>query len=77
MSRSRKTRFNHKPAQKVFVRETPNIPSAEIDGCNTSAKNNQQYTGSYVIGIGQLHKSNAVPVTCNSDAVDIAKMRRN
>jgi hypothetical protein len=34
------------------------------------------YTGTKMIGIGQLHKSNAVPVFCDQDAIDIAKMRR-
>jgi hypothetical protein len=29
-----------------------------------------------MIGIGQLHKSNAVPVFKQEDAADIAKMRR-
>ena len=77
MSRSRKTRFNHRPVQEVFVRETQQYPSADNGGCNTTCKSSQQYTGTYVIGIGQLHKSNAVPVTSNSDAIDIARMRRN
>ena len=34
------------------------------------------YTGDAMIGIGQLHKSNAVPVFKAEDAKDIAKMRR-
>jgi len=29
-----------------------------------------------MIGIGQLHKSNSIPVFQSEDAVDIAKMRR-
>ena len=77
MSRSRKTTFNHKPVQEVYVRETKHYPSADSGGCNTTRKSSQQYTGTYVIGIGQLHKSNAVPVTSSSDATDIARMRRN
>jgi len=35
-----------------------------------------QYTGTAMIGIGQLHKSNSIPVFQSEDAVDIAKMRR-
>jgi hypothetical protein len=34
------------------------------------------YTGDAMIGISTLHKSNAVPVFRQEDAVDIAKMRR-
>jgi hypothetical protein len=34
------------------------------------------YTGDAMIGIGQLHKSNAIPVFSQEDAIDISKMRR-
>lgn len=34
------------------------------------------YTGDAMIGIGQLHKSNAVPIFKAQDAIDISKMRR-
>lgn len=35
-----------------------------------------RYTGTYVKGIGTMHKSNAVPVTDESQMKDIARMRR-
>ena len=35
-----------------------------------------EYTGSKMIGIGQLHKSNAIPVFRSEDIQDIARMRR-
>mgnify|MGYP000014365131 FL=1 len=41
-----------------------------------SSKQPTKYTGTKMLGIGQLHKSNAVPVFCDQDAVDIARMRR-
>jgi hypothetical protein len=34
------------------------------------------YTGDKMLGIGTMHKSNAVPVFSKEDAVDMAKMRR-
>jgi len=34
------------------------------------------YTGNKMIGIGVLHKSNAVPVFSDEEAVEISKMRR-
>ena len=34
------------------------------------------YTGTKIIGIGTLHKSNAVPVFSDEEAQDISKMRR-
>lgn len=36
-----------------------------------------QYTGTKVKGIGTMHKSNAVPVFSDEEAVAIATMRRN
>ena len=41
-----------------------------------SKKEPQQYTGDNMLGIGQLHKSNSVPVFRKEDAEDQAKMRR-
>ena len=35
-----------------------------------------RYTGTKVIGIGTMHKSNAVPVFSDEEAHDIATMRR-
>jgi hypothetical protein len=34
------------------------------------------YTGDKMLGIGTLHKSNAVPVFSQEEALDMAKMRR-
>ena len=34
------------------------------------------YTGDQIVGIAQMHKSNAVPIRRKKDAVDIAHMRR-
>jgi hypothetical protein len=41
-----------------------------------SSKPAPKYTGTKMLGVGQLHKSNAVPVFCDQDAIDIARMRR-
>lgn len=56
--------------------ESPRIPS-KGDGVGVAAaKETIMYTGDKMIGIGQLHKSNAVPVFSSDDAVSISKMRR-
>lgn len=34
------------------------------------------YTGTKIIGIGTMHKSNAVPIFSDEEAQDIARMRR-
>ena len=57
-------------------RQTQVIPSRVTPGGDCSAKETIQYTGTEMLGIGQLHKSNAVPVFRTEDAADIARMRR-
>lgn len=39
-------------------------------------KPNPTYTGDKIIGIGTMHKSNAVPIFSDDAAKDISKMRR-
>lgn len=57
-------------------RNTSHIPSVDT-GVGLAAKApNKQYTGDAMIGIGQLHKSNGIPVFRQEDAVDVSKMRR-
>ena len=61
---------------KSYVRETPKIPSLNTGEGIASSKPKQYYTGSKMLGIGTLHKSNAVPVFSDEEAIDMAKMRR-
>lgn len=63
-------------APKQYVRETPKIPSLNTGEGIASSKPRMQYTGTKMIGIGTLHKSNAVPVFSDEEAIDMAKMRR-
>lgn len=58
-------------------REAQNIPSKPDTHLGAvNIKPNQHYTGDKMIGIGTLHKSNAVPIFNDSEAKDISKMRR-
>jgi hypothetical protein len=41
-----------------------------------SSKQIPQYTGTKIIGIGTMHKSNAVPIFSDEEAVAISTMRR-
>lgn len=36
-----------------------------------------KYTGTKILGIGTMHKSNAVPIFSDEQAVEISTMRRN
>ena len=58
-------------------RETKRI--ASLDTGHSGAvrtKDIPQYTGTNIVGISTLHKSNAVPVFSREEAIDISKMRR-
>ena len=54
---------------------TAHIKSVETGG-NALLKPNPIYTGTKVKGIATMHKSNAVPVFSDEEAIDISKMRR-
>ena len=60
-----------------YRRESPIIPSGDTYDKFVATKKEQFYTGSNLVGIATMHKSNAVPVFKMEDAEDIAKMRRN
>jgi hypothetical protein len=58
-------------------RETPYYPSLNTGGDKcTKPVHNKVYTGDKIIGIGTLHKSNAVPIFNSEEAIAISKMRR-
>lgn len=69
---------NVKPMAQVkpFVRETPKIASLPFSGGACPKKATPVYTGSAIKGIGTMHKSNAVPVFSDEQAIEIATMRR-
>ena len=54
---------------------TAHIKSVDTGG-NAVLKPSPVYTGTMVKGIATMHKSNAVPVFSDEEAVDISKMRR-
>ena len=51
--------------------------SVDSDGINTAPVEKKTYTGTLIKGISTLHKSNAVPIISQEEAIDIANMRRN
>ena len=60
----------------VYTRKSPDIPSNNGVG-NGFAKPAMAYSGERkLLGVAVMHKSNLVPVFEQSDAEDIARMRR-
>ena len=64
------------PKTTVFRRETPVINSLPFTGGPCVKPAEKVYTGTKVKGIGTMHKSNAVPIFSDEEAVEISKMRR-
>jgi len=54
---------------------TAHIPSLSTPGGST-APVHKVYTGTKVLGIATMHKSNAVPVFAEEEAIEISRMRR-
>lgn len=54
---------------------TAHLKSVDTGG-NATLKAPKVYTGTKVKGIATMHKSNAVPVFSDEEAVDISRMRR-
>jgi hypothetical protein len=54
---------------------TAHIPSRDTGG-NATLAPAKVYTGTKVKGIATMHKSNAVPVFSDEEAVEISRMRR-
>ena len=60
------------------IRSTRHIPSKDSGTVGAvTIKQTPKYTGDKILGIGTMHKSNAVPIFSDDEAKDISKMRRN
>lgn len=57
-------------------RSTAHIPSRDTGLGTATVAPPKVYTGTKVKGIATMHKSNAVPVFSDEEAVDISRMRR-
>jgi hypothetical protein len=77
-NRSRAMAAETYKAPAPYRRETPHIASLNSkDSCGVATVAPAKvYTGTMVKGIATMHKSNAVPVFSQEDAIDISKMRR-
>ena len=67
--------LQYKLTTPVGRSNTHHIPSVNTGGNATMAAP-KVYTGTKVKGIATMHKSNAVPVFSDEEAVEISKMRR-
>ena len=74
--RERSMRTTYTP-NEPYRRSTPAYGSLDTSrGSIAGKKDSPVYTGDKLVGIGTLHKSNMVPIFNDTEAKDIAKMRR-
>lgn len=57
-------------------RETAKIPSLPFTAGPCAKPKQKVYSGSAIKGIGTMHKSNAVPIFSDEEAIEISRMRR-
>ena len=63
-------------SESSYRRETEKINSLPFTAGPCAKAPDKVYTGTLIKGIGTMHKSNAVPIFSDEEAMDIAKMRR-
>lgn len=68
--------LSYKLTAPVGRNTTNHIPSRNTGDGVATTKQIPQYTGTKIIGIGTMHKSNAVPIFSDEEAQDISRMRR-
>lgn len=66
----------YQPKDEPYRRPNEKINSLPFTGGPCTMPAPKVYTGTMVKGIATMHKSNAVPVFSDEQAVDISKMRR-
>lgn len=64
----------HLICNQRVVGSNPTSGTTKWESC--TKKPEKVYTGTEIIGIGQMHKSNAVPIRRKEDAKSLANMRR-
>ena len=77
---SRSSVGSEQRSSKPWVTGSSPVESAKpkvVYDSSMAKKEEKVYTGTEIIGIAQMHKSNAVPVRGKKQATEVANMRRN
>ena len=77
---SRSSVGSEQRSSKPWVTGSSPVESAKptvMYDSSMAKKEEKVYTGTEIIGIAQMHKSNAVPVRGKKQAAEVATMRRN
>lgn len=76
--KKRKNEFRELKVDYTYEDPTKSIPSISTTPVPhaTAKRESQKYTGSFIKGIGTMHKSNAIPVVDSEFMKELSKMRR-
>lgn len=66
-----------KQIKKAVVAEVDRRLPAKFDKGVAAKREVLKYTGTKVLGVATMHKSNAVPIFSSEEAVEVSTMRRN
>lgn len=69
--------FQPLPAGEAYTAGPARLSSRVTPGGSTAPAPTKTYTGTALVGVAVMHKSNLVPVFSVSEAKDAASMRRN
>ena len=73
-----KARFKNLKGYSLEIpRKTTQHPSLDTGAAVAAKPEVKEYTGDAMLGIAQMHKSNAIPVFSQEQAESVSKMRRN
>ncbi len=71
--------YEPKTTAPVSKPDYPSVsPKSPVHGIPEAGrrKESPKYTGDYIVGIATMHKSNAVPITNQEQAIEIARMAK-
>lgn len=68
--------ITHPPARQREVRNPEARSLGSFPTGGGVAKPQQRYTGTSIVGVATMHKSNAVPAFSQQEAEELARMRR-
>ena len=69
----------YEPTPTISKQDYPsNTPKSPVHGVPQAGRKRESpvYTGNYIVGIATMHKSNAVPITNQEQAIEIARMAK-
>lgn len=75
------SKFARKPVrikteQRIEAKPNPTVKSLVTPGGSTALSEKRVYTGTAIVGIATMHKSNIVPIFNTQAAKEVSQMRR-